>query len=316
MPTIELHHVDAFTNTPFEGNPAGVVVNANELTEANMQLIARELNLSETAFVLDPTAAEIIPHDITEIDEHQPNMPQADIRIRFFTPTSEVDFCGHATVATLFTLAKLGMHGLGNDGKNSVQVETKAGQLEMSVTNTEEETEMTFTAPPVDMRAYSQQGEHFAGKAGMPLDAIDTKASVLIDRKLNYLYVPVVSLEKLQAISFDFARIRNTFSEEETVVFCFYTNQGIESGADLHARGLAPLVGIDEDPFTGSMQAGLIHAAKQNVYIPTDQKEIHTEQGHSIGRPSSARITHDTIANTVLVTANAATVFAATMEIK
>ncbi len=83
----EIFHVDAFTREPFRGNSAGVVLQADELSETQMQLIARELRHSETAFVLKSA--------------------DSDVRIRYFTPTVEVPICGHATVAAHYVRAKV-----------------------------------------------------------------------------------------------------------------------------------------------------------------------------------------------------------------
>ena len=87
MKTYRIYQVDAFTKELFRGNPAGVVTNAEGLSEAQMLAIARELNNSETAFVLP-----------AEGEDH-------DIRVRFFTPTMEVPLCGHATVSTHYVRA-------------------------------------------------------------------------------------------------------------------------------------------------------------------------------------------------------------------
>ena len=116
MRKIEIHQVDAFTDELFGGNPAGVVTNADLLSESEMQQIAREMNLSETAFVLSATD------------------PEADLRLRFFTPANtEIDFCGHATVGALAQLAWNGK--LAATGRQSVTVETKAQTLPMEVSN-------------------------------------------------------------------------------------------------------------------------------------------------------------------------------------
>lgn len=88
----QVYHVDAFTSVPFRGNSAGVVLHADGLSEAQMQLIARELRHSETAFLL--------------------TSDDSDVRIRYFTPTVEVPICGHATVAAHYVRAKV--LGLGN----------------------------------------------------------------------------------------------------------------------------------------------------------------------------------------------------------
>lgn len=88
----QVYHVDAFTSQPFRGNSAGVVFPADDLSEAQMQLIARELGHSETAFLL--------------------HSDDSDVRIRYFTPTVEVPICGHATVAAHYVRSKVS--GLGN----------------------------------------------------------------------------------------------------------------------------------------------------------------------------------------------------------
>src|SRR5260370_21149929 len=88
LATLNVFQVDAFTDRTFAGNPAGVVLGADGLTDRQMQAIARELNNSETAFVLEADA-----------DDH-------DVRIRFFTPTVEVPSCGHATIAAHYVRAR------------------------------------------------------------------------------------------------------------------------------------------------------------------------------------------------------------------
>jgi PhzF family phenazine biosynthesis protein len=298
MRTIQLHQVDAFTNQLFAGNPSGVVSNADGLNLEDMAHIAREMNLSETAFVLKPTT------------------DNADMRLRFVTVSGdEVQFCGHATVGALHQLAQLNLFGLGKQGKNEVRIETGAGILNMDVTNEGGTALVSFKAPDVAMKPYRLQAEAFAEAFGIPTDLLHAQGTVLIDKKLNYIYVPAASLEQLGEQTFDFARIRQQFGKEGIVVFCFFTNQTISKDADLHARGLAPNVGIDEDLFTGSMQAGLVHAARQNGFINDIQETIITEQGNFVGRPGRARLTYDNKTENVLVTAEAVHVFSTKVEL-
>lgn len=290
---IDLHQVDAFTDKLFGGNPAGVVTNADGLTEQQMLNIAREMNLSETAFVLPATS-------------------KADLKLRFFTPTSEVDFCGHATVATLYQLAQLKMFGLG-DGDKNVAVETNIGIIKIAVTGAVDgQTQITFTAPPIKMESYQLQGAAFADKFGISADPLLKNGQVLIDRSLNYVYIPIESLDQLGELKFDTARICDQFAAENIIVFGLYAAGGFNPATDLHARGLAPLVGIAEDPFTGSMQAGLVQAAKQNAFIKDTKSKIIVEQGNFIGRPGFAQIN---LGDQTSVTATAVHVFSTKMEI-
>jgi trans-2,3-dihydro-3-hydroxyanthranilate isomerase len=263
-----------------------------------MQKVAREMNLSETAFVLPPSSKG------------------SDVRLRYFTPTMEVPFCGHATVGTLCQLAKLNMYGLGGPGNNPVRVETNIGVLDMAVSNDKGKApNISFVAPPLAMEKYSLQGAAFAEALGIPKEIIDPKADIYIDRQLIYLYAPIISIKALGDLSFDFTRIRKNFGRENIDVFCLYTKETVQKDSDLHARSLAPLVGIDEDPFTGSMQSGLIHAAKASGYLPKDQADTATEQGNFIGRPGFAKVHHDVKSDKVTVAANAVPVFSTKLEL-
>jgi PhzF family phenazine biosynthesis protein len=296
MTKIDLHQVDAFTTTLFGGNPAGVVTNADALSETDMQNIAREMNLSETAFVC-------LASD-----------NNATLKLRFFTRSGdEVPFCGHATVGALAQLAELNLFELGQPGIRAVRVETGIGILEMKVAD-DDTTKIIFTAPAVTLEQYSLQGKEFADKLGVPVELIHPKAVISRDTTLNYLYIPVASLKTLGEQAFDSNRIREKFGQENIVVFCLYTPETFSETASLHARSLAPNIGIDEDPFTGSMQAGLVQAAKENNLIDPTLTTITTEQGHFVERPGLATV-HQTIDNRITVAASAVPVFSTTMEI-
>src|ERR1700691_6176040 len=104
---IQVHQVDAFTREPFTGNPTGVVLNADALTEAQMLAIARELNNAETAFILAPDA-----------DDHT-------VRARFFTPRLEAGFVGHATVAAQYVLSRR------HDAPRKQRQKSKAGIVDI-----------------------------------------------------------------------------------------------------------------------------------------------------------------------------------------
>jgi len=295
MTKIDLHQVDAFTTQLFGGNPAGVVTNADSLDKQDMQNIAREMNLSETAFVLSPSDQE------------------ATLRLRFFTRSGEeVPFCGHATVGALAQLAKLNLFGLGQQSTQAVRVETGIGVLDMKVVNSDT-TQIIFTAPPVTLEPYNLQGEEFARKLGVPATLLHSNKTILRDTTLNYLYIPVASLKTLGEQTFDSNHIREQFGAENTIVFCLYTPETFSKTADLHARSLAPNIGIDEDPFTGSMQAGLVQAAKENMLIDPAQTTVHTEQGHFVNRPGSAIVQR--AGSQITVAASAVPVFSTVVEL-
>lgn len=287
MKTIDLHQVDVFTNTLFGGNPAGVVTNADELSDKEMICIAREMNLSETAFISKAT------------------VPEASFRLRWFTPEVEVDFCGHATIGALFELARLKLHYLGREGQSKVRVETKSGILDMWSTVKDGAITATFTAPTPKMEEYHLQGKAFANALGIPSQVLLPDSKIMINTALNDLFIPIDSPEALQKLTFDFAHIREQFKQEGIVVFGLFT---VKEG-EFQVRGLAPLVGVDEDPFTGRLQAALVSTAKYNKLIDQMQSEIKSRQGHFIGRPGEARIIVDPHDGTTKVTGACAHVF-------
>ena len=245
MKRITIHQIDAFTNQIFGGNPAAVVADAAELTDKEMQDIAREMNLSETAFVLPAQDKS------------------SDIRVRYFTPKTEVKFCGHATIATLHMLAGAKLYGLGASGKNNIRIETLAGLFNMSVTNTELGSRMNFTVPTPTLQEYELQGKQFSEAFGID-DIIDIDAKIFVEEKpQKFIFIPVVSLNALNKIHYDTEQVKDKFANTNTIIFCFYSRETTAKDSDLHARSFGPLIGLEEDPFTGAIQAGLFLSAKK-----------------------------------------------------
>lgn len=299
MKKINIHQVDSFAAKIFGGNPAGVVTGADSLTDDEMGKIAREMYLSETAFVLKPESKE------------------ADLKLRYFTRSGvEVDFCGHATVGALYELARLGQIGSPNESEKNLKVETGAGILDMSVINNSGgQPTIKFVAPDVKIEEHAQQGEDFAGKFGISADSLLPNSKILIDTVLNYIYIPIKSLKKLGGLQFNNAKIRQNFGSENIIVFCLYAGETFNKDANLHARVVCPLIGIDEDPFTGSVQSGLVKAAKENKIIDQDLVNIVTEQGNFMGRPGFAKVNHDILTDEISITSQAVHVFSAEMEL-
>ncbi len=187
--------------------------------------------------------------------------------------------------------------------------------LEMSVTNADGQTSVGFSAPRIELSPYRLQREAFAEEFGVPAELIDSEATIYADLTLKNVFIPTVSLDALGAQEFDFGRIRERFGGEAMVIFCFYSRETKEPESSLHIRGLAPNVGVDEDPVTGSMQAGLVLAAKRNGHLPADQEVTITEQGYFIGRPGRATITHDVEADQWQVSGTAVHVFSTTLTL-
>ena len=279
MPSYRLQHVDAFTRTPFTGNYAGVLLNADGLSDEHMQLIAREKNVSETAFVLKPSVKE------------------ADVRIRWFTPAEEVPLCGHATIATFHALAEEGELGMGEEGTFAFRLETKSGILGVSVEKRKSSSTVEFELPVPNFAQTSSISEAMMHALGLGDWDLDTVLPVVSE---SYLYVPLKSLEKIQGLRPDFSALSKACRSSKVLGVSLFSLQTLEPESSVHSRFFAPSVGINEDPVTGSangplgaylhmfaLRAGFVPVSKD---LPDGRTEYVGEQGDEVNRPGRVRI--------------------------
>lgn len=218
---IKTYIIDSFTNEAFKGNPAGVCLLERELTVPTMQAIASELNLSETAFLIQH------PSEDTKFS------------IRYFTPTVEIDFCGHATLAA----AKLILHRL----KKERVIFTTYHQLVITAMSEGETIKMEF--PLYDTVEYPPNKKlHDAFGIQKPINSRFSK-------ELSMLIIEVKDEETLLNIQPNFvAAIESTTELKELVVTC---SSSKSSEYDFYSRCFCPWIGINEDPVTGSSHAVL-----------------------------------------------------------
>lgn len=260
-----IHHIDSFTNTLFGGNPTVTVLQAEDLSVDEMKNIAREMNLSETSFVLPST--------------------KANFRLRFFTPSgSEVKFCGHATVGALCTVAREKLYGCNKD-QNNLTIETGAGILNVTVDLTQDQPNFIFDSPKIDLVPSRYSHQDVIEGLNISKELIETSLPVMHEKTNNYLYLFARSLDKLGKIQINVQEATEFCKPDDIGVICIFTNETYIPSNHFHARGFAPLLGIPEDPFTGSMQGGLAAYALRYLDIPSKEKWIKVEQGHFMKRP-------------------------------
>ena len=272
MKTFKLLQVDTFTDKLFGGNPAAVVFNAESLSDNEMKKIAREMNLSETAFILPSKLG--------------------NFRLRYFTPSgNEIRFCGHATVGALHAIACENEFGITKVGAFPLKVETGAGLMEMLVENKKgNDISIQFSSTDIDLVADKYTHNVVAEKLGINLEVIDKNIPVMRDRTNNYIYLKVKSLNDLGKINYDVKSAYDFASLDGTIIFCLMVNETFDKNNQIHSRCLAPLVGVSEDPATGSAQGALAAYAILNKLIPDNLEMIGAEQGHFINRPSQINI--------------------------
>ena len=222
---IRIKQVDAFTGIHFGGNPAGVVTDAAGLSDELKQKIAREMNLSETAFV-SPSKA-------------------ADFKVQFFTPRFEVDLCGHATIGTFSALHKEGK--LPSD-KNIFYQETKAGILPVELTSINNEKVFMMTQALPKFENIDLSKSEVAGLLGLSKDDLMDTPALMVNTGIWWLVFGVKTLDKLMNAKPDLKTIER-ISEQYGIIgitpFCLET---LNPKYDYHLRGIAPYVGVAEDP--------------------------------------------------------------------
>lgn len=298
--TIKIKQIDAFTDVPFEGNPAAVVNDAMGLTDNQMQNIAKEMNLSETAFVLQPTT------------------PDAALRIRWFTPTQEVSLCGHATIAAFHSLAEDGLYGMKNEGNYKFNLETSSGVLPVEVkkSNTNIDVSLGLVVPQKFDR-FSQYKLDIIRILNIHLSDIEPKMLIL---RTNYLFVPLRRLFVVYGLRPNFFALTNFMNQRNLQGICVFTTETIERDSLVHIRFFAPNEGITEDPVTGSAHGGLAVYLLENGILPLE-KGVGTykaEQGDKVGRKGRVMVTlsvNDEGEKSVKIAGRAFTVFSTDMKI-
>lgn len=267
---INIFQVDAFSSKAFGGNPAGVVPNARKLNDKNMQKIANEMNLSETAFVF-------------QRDDDL-------FKVRFFTPICEVDLCGHATIATFFTLAKMGYIKPLYEGTKRVFMDTRIGRfpIEIKYSNNEPEYVVMEQDTPKSLgRVKEQELEQLLATMNLSLSDIGMEGKdiypEIISTGLPDIMLPLRSKKILDNLKVDFCNLKEVSKAlNVTGVHAFYIPE--ENSEKVFTRNFGPLVGIDEESATGTANGALIYYLKKNMLINTN--EITAMQGEVLNRPS------------------------------
>ncbi|AKM79702.1 MAG: Phenazine biosynthesis protein PhzF family [Candidatus Beckwithbacteria bacterium GW2011_GWB1_47_15] len=253
--------VKAFTKDPNQGNPAGVILEAGDLSDKQMLQIASKLGFSESAFV------QALPQKST-------------FRVRFFTSKTEVPLCGHATIAAFHILVQEIQINLAGQKEVKANQVTQAGTLAVFCRQdgmmVMEQSAPKFYRPEPDKEVIAKllnlNANHLLN---YPLQSVSTGG-------VAKLMIPVDSLISLKSIKPDLAGIKNYRAHGDCRGFYPFTSQTMEAGSDFHARQFNPLIGIDEDPITGIAADAL--GCYVQKYGLTDKDQLVIEQGYILGK--------------------------------
>lgn len=268
-------HLDVFTDRPFEGNQLAVFLDGRGLETAAMQTIAREMNFSESTFMLPA--------------EH----PDTDVRMRIFTPGSELPMAGHPTVGATFALAAEGTIGAGRErfvfglgvGPTPVALQWAGDRLAFA----------TMDQQPPQFRAPVSSVADIARAAGIDPAAVERSGRPLeeITCGVPYILVPVDTRAAVDAATPDMATLRglrSAFDSRHVGVFIFSVETA-DPNVTAYSRMFAPGLGVAEDPATGSASGPLgCYLVKHGMVAAERAGEIVSLQGVAMGRPSRIHI--------------------------
>ena len=266
--TLDVIQVDAFTDKPFGGNPADVVLGADHVSDSTMSMIAREMNVRETVFVSKSQVA--------------------DFKFRYMTPKREIGFSGHPTIAAFHALVEEGYIELVKD-VTMVSLETNAGVLDVEIVRNEStghhEIQITHKKPKF-METYDPKD--YAEALGLSLADIHSPNPLqTVSTGTPHLMMPVSTSRSLDRIKPNWDRLKELQADSDYVSLSVFTRDTREPTSDAQVRHFGPAVGIYEDPVSGSAAGSLgsylIRYGFMEVTYPVTS--IIIEQGHYLDRP-------------------------------
>lgn len=266
MPAYPFLQVDAFTTRPLAGNPCAIIFDADDLSDAQLLAIAREMNLSETAFVLRPAVA--------------------DVRARYFTPAEEIPLAGHPTIAMIHALVETGRLAAAEGvttislelpvGVIAVDIEVANGRVQRITMSQKKPAFLSIYEPTAIMPVFGLSPDDVLPDA--PIQTVSTGTPQLM--------IPVRHLDVLRRCRLDAAAYEELRTQADFFSPHLFCLQGVTAAGHTFARHFGVPPDTMEDPFTGSATGGM--AAYLWRYGLIAQPAFIAEQGHWLNRPGQA----------------------------
>ena len=273
----QLHYeiLDVFTNTRFTGNGLAVVKGAGDLTDQQMQAIAREFNQSETVFILPA------------------ENPAHSARIRIFTPADELPFAGHPTVGTAVMVAINQLGNVSGQEDAIVVLEENVGPVRIGVSFRPDKqpfAEFDIPVMPKEME-HTPTNDELSMVLGVATSEIgfENHKPSCFEAGMPFVFVPVRNLEVIGRAVADEPAMEKLLGSEHREVY-LYCRETVKRTSSFHARMFAPTLGISEDPATGSAAAAFAGVVMKFDQPSGGTKNYIIEQGVEMGRPSEIHL--------------------------
>jgi len=265
---VKIYTMDSFAKTSDGGNPAAIVLDADQLSEIEMKNLASEIGFSETAFIM--------------------RSDKADIKVRFFTPTEEVDLCGHATIGCFYLMAEKGFLRPG-----MYTQETRVGVLSVEIT----EDNLIYMDQNIPEFFEVIDKAEIAMSLGISVsDLTGDLQPQIVSTGMRDIMVPIKDLKTLQAITPKMDLVSEVSSKYNVIGYHLFSLETL--GGTAHCRNLAPLYGIPEESACGTANGALSSYLYHHKKISDiEASRIVMEQGYTMGKPSEILASIDTYNN-------------------
>jgi len=272
MKKLIIYQIDSFTKEKFKGNPAGVVLNADGLSDQQMQMIARELNNSETAFLFSPDDKD------------------CDGEIKYFTPKTEVPTCGHATIAAMYAKAvekKL--------DSCILRYKTKIGILPLEIIKKNSDYQVVMTQGKFELSETLGIAiiQRILFGLGLSETDLDERCPIQIaSTGHSKVMIGIKSRNKLNSLNPNFQALADLSGQIKCNGYFVFTFDSGDKNALTCGRMFAPAIGINEDPVTGNANGPLGGYLIKNKIIETNGSffEFNGSQGEAVNRPGTINV--------------------------
>jgi PhzF family phenazine biosynthesis protein len=268
---IQVHQVDAFTVDRFTGNPAGVVLNADGLSDSLMLAIARELNNADTAFILAP-----------EGEGH-------DLRARFFTPRTEVGFVGHATVAAHYVLSRR------HDAPRQLRQKSRAGTVDVEIRGSGHDRKVAVrqSTPPLGRELNDRERLAVLDALALATDDLDTRCPLRIaGSSSTRLLIGVRGTDPLKTLKPDMTRLTTLSAQIGAAGYFVFALTPDKKDHLTESRMFCPALGIGEDPVSGNAHGLLGVYLAHHGFLTHDpgRATFQGVQGQHLHRPGRVEV--------------------------
>lgn len=265
MRNLTFYIVDVFAEKKYEGNQLAVFRGGNTLSDTEMQSIAREMNFSETTFILSESERE------------------GGFDVRIFTPGKEVPFAGHPTLGTAHIILK----EIASASADRIVLNLKVGQIPVTVVKNADEITTYWMKQIEPVFGQTLSPGIIAPVLGLNPNEIDDRLPIQeVSTGLPHILVPLRTLESLRRARVNRDLYFDLIKDRWAKPILIFSSEPHEPGNDMSVRMFADCFGIPEDPATGSGNGCLAGYLVRHRYRGQEKINIRTEQGYEIGRPS------------------------------